>query len=140
MYSASAPLSLPTKQLVAQAKARNYGLKCPPSSPGEYCTDGTVIPRGGVFPEGLQPPGLNGWSRNLALEPVELGPLLGPDSEIRTHLPLDEAPHHLVSALLISEDKKSYEHWGVISVAFVRADCEHQAEVRKVPAPLPYGP
>ena len=52
---------------------------------------------------------------NLALEPVELGPLLGPDSEIRTHLPLDEAPHHLVSALLISEDKKSYEHWGVNS-------------------------
>ena len=59
--------------------------------------------------------------RNLALEPVELGPLLGPDSEIRSHLPLGEAPHHLVSALLISEDNKFYEHWGVNFVAFVRA-------------------
>ena len=35
---------------------------------GQYCDeDGEVIPRGGVFLEGVQPAGKIGWTRPLAL-------------------------------------------------------------------------
>ena len=105
VYSAPAELSLPKKRLVAHAKARGYAEQCPPKQPGDVCPkSGDVIPRGGRFAEGEQPAGVEGWTRPLALEPMAIGHLVGPDSEIRWHLPIEEAPPHLVAALFASED------------------------------------
>ena len=122
LHSAPAPLSLPKKHRIAHAQFRRYQATCPATDPGTYCAkDGTVIPRGGLFPEGVQPAGLEGWTRDLAMEPVELGPLIGPDAEIRYHLPLEETPPHLIAALLHSEDAAFYKHKGVNFIAFARA-------------------
>ena len=55
------------------------------------------------------------------MEPIELGPLIGPDAEIRYHLPIEEAPPHLIAALLHSEDAEFYKHSGVNFVSFIRA-------------------
>ncbi len=83
--------------------------------------DGAVIPRGGLFPEGPQPAGDEGWSRPLALEPISLGVLLGPDAEIRWHLPLDEAPDSLIAAIIAAEDEAFYDHIGVDPMGLARA-------------------
>ncbi len=122
LYSAPANLDLPKTHRIAHAQLRNYTLSCPAKNPGTYCDkDGVVIPRGGLFPEGLQPPGAENWTRPLAMEPIELGPLIGADAEIRYHLPLEEAPPHLIAALLHSEDAEFYNHHGVNFLAFTRA-------------------
>ena len=77
-------VSLPKKHRIMHAKLRDYTAQCPATDIGSYCSkDGTVIPRGGLFPEGVQPGGLEGWTRELAMEPIELGPLIGTDAEIR---------------------------------------------------------
>ena len=56
LYSAPAPLSLPRKHRIAHAQFRNYTASCPATESGSYCAkDGVVIPRGGFFPEGIQP-------------------------------------------------------------------------------------
>ena len=62
--------------------------RLPSAPPGEYCDKtGTVIPRGGAFPEGQQPPGLAGWTRPIALEPIMIGHLIGTDGEIENTCP-----------------------------------------------------
>jgi len=112
IWSAPAPLYLPKDRRIAHAKARNYKQKCPAKNPGEYCAkDGKVVPRGGFFPDGQQPPGTKNWTRPLAMEPILLGMLVGPDGEIREHLPLKEAPKVLIDAislgkLLVSKNKR----------------------------------
>ena len=121
IYSAPASLRLPKKRRIAHAKIRGYVHNCPAVTPGEYCDDGTIIPRGGLFPEGEQPPGLEGWNRELAMEPIYLGPVIGSDTELREHLPIKEAPDHLIAALLHSEDASFYQHYGVNFLAFLRA-------------------
>jgi membrane peptidoglycan carboxypeptidase len=122
LWSDAAPIDLPRPRLVAQAKARGYRTVCPPVEPGDICPKtGDVILRGGMFPEGPQPAGNIGWSRPLALEPVPLSWLIGPDAEIREHLPLAEAPPHLVAALLASEDEHFRDHGGVDFAATARA-------------------
>ena len=122
VYSAPASLELPKARLVAQAKVRGYREQCPPAAPGDFCgKTGAVVPRGGVFPEGIQPAGTAGWNRPLALEPVAIGNLISPDGEIRWHLPLDEAPKHLIAALLASEDSAYRDHIGVNPAGIARA-------------------
>ncbi len=122
VWSAPAPLELPRARLVLEARARGYGEACPPVAPGEVCpTDGRVVPRGGHFPEGVQPAGSSGWTRPLALEPVLVGHLVGPDAEIREHLPLTDAPWHLLAAILVAEDEDYARHHGVNVLAAVRA-------------------
>jgi membrane peptidoglycan carboxypeptidase len=121
LFSSPASLQLPKERRIQQAKLRNYTLNCPAKKPGEYCDDGTIIPRGGIFAEGTQPPGVENWTRELAMEPIYLGPIIGPDSELREHLPIEDAPDHLIAALLHSEDAEFYEHSGVNIVAFLRA-------------------
>ena len=122
LYSASASLSLPKKRRIMHAKLRDYTAQCPATDIGSYCEKtGTVIPRGGLFPEGIQPGGLEGWTRELAMEPIELGPLIGTDAEIRFHVDLQDIPPHLIAALLHSEDAEFYNHPGVNFWAFGRA-------------------
>lgn len=122
VWSAPASLDLPKERLALEAKARDYVAKCPPVEPGQYCAKtGEVLPRGGLFPEGVQPPGLDGWTRTPALEPVRVGMLLGPDGEIRWHLPVSAAPRVLIDAILAAEDTEYYEHHGVNLRAGVRA-------------------
>ena len=122
VYSAPASLDLPRARLVAQAEARGYREQCPPQQPGDFCgRDGAVIPRGGVFPEGVQPAGREGWTRPLALEPLAIGHLISPDGEIRWHLPLADAPPQLIAALLASEDADYWQHIGVNPAGIARA-------------------
>ena len=79
IYSAPAPLDLPKRRRIAHAQIRGYEAKCPALTPGQYCVDdGAIIPRGGIFPEGIQPPGKEGWTRPLALEPIFLSNLFNP--------------------------------------------------------------
>ncbi|MBI2379066.1 MAG: transglycosylase domain-containing protein [Deltaproteobacteria bacterium] len=87
------------------AKLAGYAERCPKPGPGEYCAKaGLVMPRAG------------GW-----IEGVELGRLVGPDGEIREHLPLEEAPKHLLDAIVAAEDRSFYDHFGVDLVAMGRA-------------------
>ncbi|MFT4976908.1 MAG: membrane peptidoglycan carboxypeptidase [Myxococcota bacterium] len=121
----SAPFDLdgaPPERIALQAEARGYLPACPPTAPGEYCEeDGAVIPRGGTFQEGEQPPGAADWSRPLSLEPVRLGVLLGEEAEVRWHLPVEEAPAGLIAAILAAEDEDFYEHTGTDFVGLARA-------------------
>ena len=122
VYSAPFELTATPERIAAQAAARGYTEACPPSQPGEYCAeDGAVIPRGGVFAEGEQPAGTDGWSRPAALEPVKLGVLLGPDAEIRWHLPLEDAPDSLIAAIIAAEDEEFRSHPGVDFIGLARA-------------------
>ena len=105
VWSAPAELDLPEPRRLAHARARGYAEACPAEAPGTVCPEtGTVVPRGGRFPEGVQPPGTDGWSRPLAMEPMLLGQLIGPDAEIREYMGIDDAPPHLVAALVAAED------------------------------------
>jgi penicillin-binding protein 1B len=122
VWSASAPLDLPRERLVEEARVRGYADVCPPVEPGQVCPKtGELIPRGGLFPEGRQPAGREGWTRPLALEPIYIGQLLGPDAEIRQHLPLAAAPKHLVEAIMAAEDQTYRTHYGVNFPAMARA-------------------
>lgn len=114
VWSAPASLSLPLERRVAHARARGYAEVCPPSDPGSFCGEtGAVNPRGGTFAEGRQPAGTEGWTRPLAMEPLLLGHLVGPDAELREFLPLEDAPPHLIAALVAAEDNAFFEHSGV---------------------------
>lgn len=130
VWSAPAPLDAPPVVVAREAKARGYAAACPPKAPGQYCAKtGAVVPRGGHFPEGEQPTGVEGWTRPLALEPVLLGWLVGDDAELRQHLPLADAPPHLIAALIASEDASFYEHrgvdpWGLLRAAWVTSSGE----------------
>lgn len=123
IWSAPTPIEgLSAERFVAQARIRDYAVACPPIQPGEFCPETSEVQlRGGAFPEGDQPGGNSGWNRELAFEPVQVGMLIGEDAEIRWHLPLEEAPDHLVAAILAAEDEEFYEHAGVQPWAVARA-------------------
>jgi membrane peptidoglycan carboxypeptidase len=108
IVSQSIPLEpLAPKRRVAEAKVRGYTENCwaKEEVPGTYCEKSKrVIPRGGS-----------------ALEPVQLGMLIGPDGELRTHLPLADAPKQLIDAILASEDREFRNHAGVSFTALARA-------------------
>ena len=122
VWSAPAPLDLPPARLAAHAEARGYTFTCPAVQPGEFCRDdGTAIPRGGRFAEGDQPAGTDGWTRPLALEPVLVGWLIGDHAEVREHLPIEQAPAHLIQAIIAAEDDAYYDHFGVNPRGVLRA-------------------
>lgn len=103
--SAVDPAAVSPQRLLAEAKARRYVEDCKRPTPGTFCTrTQQVVPREGT-----------------TLEPILLGTLLGPDGELRTHLPLAAAPKHLVDAILTAEDRDFREHHGVNFTALVRA-------------------
>jgi membrane peptidoglycan carboxypeptidase len=52
---------------------------------------------------------------------VLIGWLLGPDAEVREHLPLERAPRHLVDAIVAAEDRDFRSHGGVNLKAALRA-------------------
>jgi membrane peptidoglycan carboxypeptidase len=122
LWSDSSAIEQPKARLLAQARARGYRELCPPAAPGDICPKtGDVLLRGGEFPEGRQPPGNTGWTRPLALEPVYLGGLVGPDAELREHLPREEAPAALIAAITAAEDEDFWTHHGVNVRGTVRA-------------------
>ena len=86
IYSAATPLDVPEQRKNCTRKNRGYELKCPAVEAGQYCDDdGEVIPRGGIFLEGIQPSGKTGWTRPLAFEPVLLADLIGEESNSRIY-------------------------------------------------------
>ncbi len=99
------PLSAAPKRLVAEARARGYAEQCPDPGPGQFCAKSSlVVPRSGD-----------------SLEPIELGILIGPDAELRWHLPLAEAPEVLIQAIVAAEDREYWEHQGVNLRSMARA-------------------
>lgn len=66
-----------------------------------------------------------GWSfpaRIVAADtPRVLAWLVGPDGELREHLPLADAPKHLIDAILAAEDRDFRAHGGVSWGAVIRA-------------------
>lgn len=105
VWSAPASLDLPAARRVRHARARGYQEACPAELPGSFCpTDGAVVPRSGD-----------------AMEPVLLGWLVGPDGELREHLPLTEAPDLLVNTLIFAEDERFFSHFGVDPIGALRA-------------------
>lgn len=53
--------------------------------------------------------------------PIVLGWLIGPDAELRVHLPIDDAPALLLDAIVTAEDLRFYEHGGVDFRSMARA-------------------
>ncbi len=105
VQSAPTPLTEDPRRLVVEAKARGYEEDCTDTGPGEFCgKTAVVVPRHGD-----------------ALEAVTLGWLYGPDAEVRTHLPLADAPKPLLDAIVVAEDRAFYEHHGVNLTAMARA-------------------
>jgi membrane peptidoglycan carboxypeptidase len=99
------PPTAAPKRLVAEAKARGYGERCPEPGPGEFCArTQKVVPRTGT-----------------ELEAIELGILIGPDAEVRWHLPLAEAPEALIQAIVAAEDREYWQHHGVNLRSMLRA-------------------
>ncbi len=105
IYSRSIPLDAPKSRLLAEAKERGYIESCDSSRPGTFCSrNGTVVPRGGD-----------------SLEPLLLGWMIGPDGELREHLPISDAPEHLLDAIIAAEDRDFWSHRGVNLKAVLRA-------------------
>ncbi len=105
IYSSAVPLDAPRSRLAAEARERGYLESCAAPGPGTFCPrDGTVVPRHGD-----------------SLEPVLLGWIIGPDAELREHLPISEAPEHLLDAIIAAEDRDFWSHRGVNLKAVVRA-------------------
>ncbi len=98
------PATAPPEVLLTTARALGYAERCPPG-PGELCPKTkAVTPRHGE-----------------ALEPITLGWLIGPDAELREHLPLADAPRHLIDAILAAEDREFRDHSGVNLTGVLRA-------------------
>lgn len=105
LYSAPVPLDAPPSRLLAEAGERGYSEDCGAPRPGTFCPrSGTVVPR-----------------RGSSLEPVLLGWVVGPDAELREHLPISEAPNHLLDAIVVAEDRDFWSHRGVNLKAVLRA-------------------
>lgn len=78
-----------------------------------------------------------GWSFPARIVAPSKGPdaaprvlawLVGPDAELREHLPLERAPRHLVDAILAAEDRDFREHAGVAWGSVLRALFANTAE------------
>ncbi len=123
IFSAATPIDgLTPARLALEAATRGYVDACPPTAPGHVCAEtGEILLRGGQFADGPQPAGNAGWTRPLALEPIELGLMVGPDAELREHLPLADAPELLLRAIIASEDERFERHLGVDPEGFARA-------------------
>ncbi len=108
LYSQRVPIDgLSPKRRLAEAKVRGYTENClaKDEPPGTFCEKTRrVTPREGA-----------------AFEPVLLGVLVGPDGELRTHLPISQAPKQLIDAILASEDRDFRSHSGVSLTALIRA-------------------
>jgi membrane peptidoglycan carboxypeptidase len=106
--SAPVPLTARPEVLLVTAEALGYAEACPRGREperGSYCQKTKrVTPRYGD-----------------ALEPLTLGWIIGPDAELREHLPLAEAPKHLVDAIIAAEDRDFREHSGVSLMGLLRA-------------------
>ena len=111
LRTASLPVDPPSLPLIAEAVARGYAEDCEETGPGEYCrSTHVVIPRAG-----------SGGTAATDLEPIEFGWILGPDAELRFHLPLADAPKLLIDAIIASEDRDFRTHNGVNWSAMARA-------------------
>jgi len=110
----SVPPNVPAEDLVVEAKLRGYRANCRDMKPGDFCeARGRVVPRQGG-----------------QLEPFVLGWLVGPEGELREHLPLAEAPRALLDAILAVEDRDFRRHAGVDFAAMLRAMLANAREGR----------
>jgi hypothetical protein len=108
------PMTAPAEHLVAEARALGYVEDCKKggAKPGTYCAKTMKVVQ----------------RRGDGLEPIVLGWLIGPDAEIREHLPIEEAPKHLLDAIVVAEDRDFWTHRGVNLAAILRAGVANAKE------------
>lgn len=113
-----------------------------PDKPGEYSVQGgifTIYSRKFSFPDALQPAALieleienkavthltdhsSGEPLTLfRLEPLQYASIYPAHNEDRLLIKLADTPELLIKTLLLVEDRKFYDHWGVRPAAVIRA-------------------
>jgi membrane peptidoglycan carboxypeptidase len=117
LYSRAVELdSVSFKRQLLEAKARGYRENCRGKEDvaGTFCEKTKkVVPKTG-----------------RVLEPVLLAVLVGKDAELRTHLPLNQAPKALLDAIVSAEDHDFYSHRGVSFGGLLRALLANSKEGR----------
>ncbi|WP_417761355.1 penicillin-binding protein 1B [Shewanella sp.] len=130
------------QQLIDELKLLGYRKVANPRQVGEFSASSTRVDlwrRPFLHPEGKQPEqrvmvsfdsnGVTsvtreGDNRQLAvfhLEPVLLDRIVTGDGEDRLFVPTAEIPPMVVEALILTEDRSFYEHYGVNPLAIIRA-------------------
>ncbi len=133
--------AMPPREIVARLQALGYRqARSEPESPGEFSTGRalTVHLRGFPVPGGETTPRIvrirhrgdrisevedlqTGAEVEALLEPEVLTTLYGPMQEDRTVLTLGQFPRDLVDAVLATEDRSFYRHFGIDPVGLARA-------------------
>ena len=120
LYRHHAALPYP-KSIVSHMRSfRSYIEQCPAKDP-------ELLPKGwygdskrrnlsGRYPTKL----IGELTRELAMEPIELGPLIGPDAESDTIYP-SKKPSSSIAVLLHSEDAEFYKHSGELRFIYPRS-------------------
>lgn len=134
--------TLSPDKLVKELIQLRYSRVDIPDKPGEYSVKGTVFTiysRNFPFPDALRPAILveleikNKTATHLSdhssrepltlfrLEPVQYASIYPAHNEDRLLIKLADAPELLIKTLLLVEDRKFYDHWGVRPLAIIRA-------------------
>jgi penicillin-binding protein 1B len=133
---------LPQDEIVSRLKRLGYRqARSEPRAPGEFRASGTLsvylrsfetaggivkaravrIRHDGSRISGVEDPSTGDPIEDAVLEPEVLATLYGPVQEDRIVLPLSEFPRDLVDAVLVSEDKRFYLHFGIDPFGIARA-------------------
>lgn len=119
----------------------NYQRVAEPEAPGTYSVAGVnveIISRVHQLPEGKQPSrhfrfsirgdvvenlrGLDGQEASIVtLEPFKMGGIYPHVKEERVLVSYDELPEALILALVVTEDRDFFSHWGIAPFSIARA-------------------
>jgi penicillin-binding protein 1B len=147
-YRVGDPLDAPTLQS-ALDRARYRRVWARPSDPGQYRVRGSFFEmrlrpfrypdhaetgtevvadmRGGrlvSLAQGFKEPQNRGI---LRVDPELLGEFSSALRERRSYIPISEIPRHVVLAVVASEDRRFYRHWGIDLIGMFRATMRNMA-------------
>ncbi|MFE8071375.1 penicillin-binding protein 1B [Marinobacteraceae bacterium S3BR75-40.1] len=117
-----------------------YSQRTGASRPGSYQHSGrqfTIATRGFAFPDGVEPErrlrltieqdrvvdfqALGGGGGVARLEPMQIGGIYPAHNEDRILVRLEQVPPELIKALLQTEDRDFFNHWGIAPLSILRA-------------------
>lgn len=70
---------------------------------------------------GVTLPGKTQFAKSVMLEPECIAEIFDSKNEDRTLVKLDECPKSLIDAIIVTEDKRFYDHWGIDVRSLARA-------------------
>lgn len=133
-------LLLTPEQLNSELRWADYRPDAEPDRPGRFRQQGDewfIYRRGFPFWDGAEPSRVikvtlengrvarvadaNGVQPLIRLEPQYIGGIFPSHNEDRELVPLDAVPPVLVAALIVTEDKHFFDHWGVSAQGIARA-------------------